>query len=488
MVTQKINNATYKEIYDIHTDSESSSILTLHTPINSFPRAMLGGFFKQYRKFRYRGATIRMRPAARLPADPEQISYEAGELGIDPRDILNPVLFHGYSGESLGTFLNQFNMAGGQKKQQQTAVGGDYTNFVNDGWFGNSVDKASFFEDKSALDWRTSYLHRLYYESLGDNSFRKIRPQGGFRKFLYPLVYELATTTQRLAHNPYSNGANDQTTYDAGLVYGRPQDFTNGASGANNIAIRQGQEIQADAGPTPSEMFTNVSSPPGGVVDDAFGSNANYFLQGMTLPQGYVQSTSSQQSTSRWYIVRKTTPILTSHKRRLGWLDTDSVVVPSSAVEPAFLTSDTSWSGYGFPPTQITDPSWKNYASSTTLPLINMGILIFPRAYKQEFFWRLEITHHFDFCKFRPLHGLISPFDYSTFSSGPVLEWSDWDSYGDQTNPLFPVSSVTSTSSNVKLVDVEGLGYSPEGVGGNFDADPEFDADVLPDEPDGLNN
>lgn len=478
MVTQFIKNATYKEIYDIHTDSESTSILTLHTPINSFPRAMLGGFFKQYRKFRYRGATIRMVPAARLPADPEQISYEAGEMGIDPRDMLNPVLFHGYSGESLGTFLNNFNVAGGQKKQQQVSVGGNYDTFVNDGWFGNSVDKASFFDQANAMDWRSAYLHRLYYESLGDNSFRKIRPQSGFRKFLYPLVYELATTTQRLAHNPFTDTGSDSTTYPAGLVYGRPIDATSANAGANNIGIREGQEVQADAGPTPSETYTNVTTPTAGTVDDPFASSAGYFMDGQTLPVSWVQSNSSSQAQSRWYIVRKTTPILTSHKRRLGWLDTDSVVVPASSVEPSFISSDTSWSGYGYPPNAVMDPTWKNYASATTLPLINMGILIFPKAYKQEFFWRMEITHHFDFSKYRPLHGLISPFDYSTFQSGPILEWSDWDSYGDQTNPLFPVSSLTSTSANVKLVDVEGLGYSPEGVGGNIPVEDEsFDAD-----------
>lgn len=82
-----------------------------------------------------------------------------------------------------------------------------------------------------------------------------------------------------------------------------------------------------------------------------------------------------------------------------------------------------------------------------------MGIAILPKAYKTEMCWRLSIVHHFDFKDFRPMTGLVSPFDNSTMGLTPVLEWSDWDDYGDQ---IFANSSVTSTAKNVELVDVEG--------------------------------
>nr|WCR62172.1 MAG: capsid protein [Smacoviridae sp.] len=439
MVTNYIKNATYKEIYDIHTDTESTSILTLHTPINTMPRQILKGFFDQYRRFKYRGATVTLRPVAKLPADPEQISYGPGDTGIDPRDLMDPVLMRGYSGESLGTFLNTYNVAGPQVKQQQLTAGGSYETFRNDGWFGSSVDKSSFFDQDNAVDWRSSYLEKLYYQSLSDPGFKKIKPQNGFRKFFYPLVYDLVTTTQKLAHNyDDTSPINDQQNANGGLVYGRG--ITSNVA-PTNLGIRDRLEASED-------MTESPLSPSEGT--------GNFPVE-TDLPIQFIQGVSSSQATGRWYYVRKTTPILTSRKKRLGWLDTDSVVVNNSVKEPTFVAGDNTYAGMGLPPLTVRKPNPAD-APATTLPLINMGVLIFPKAHRQEMFWRLEIKHHFDFSKYRPMHGLVSPFDYSTLGGGPILEWSDWDSFGKQS---YPVSSVTSTSKNVELVDVEG--GMPEG-------------------------
>lgn len=444
MVTQYIKNATYKEIYDIHTDTESTSIMTLHTPINTMPREILKGFFDQYRRFKYRGATVSLRPVAKLPADPEQISYGPGDTGIDPRDLMDPVLVRGYSGESLGTFLNNFMVPGNQIKKQQASAGGSYDTFNADGWMGNSVDKSSFFDQDNAVDWRSTYLEKLYYQSLSDPGFKKIKPQNGFRKFFYPLVYDLVTTTQKLAHNIDGTApVTDSATQVGGLVYGR-----NAGSGttvaATNIGVQNRREIMEDE-------TQNTHS----IGGDGVYQGQNKFNEYTELPVGFIEGVSSSEQTNRWYYVRKTTPVLTSRKKRLGWLDTDSVVLPVNAIEPQFLSStgDASYAGMGLPAGGVLNPTANNVESKTTLPLINMGVLIFPKAHRQEMFWRLEIKHHFDFSKYRPMHGLVSPFDYSTIGAGPILEWSDWDSYGKQS---YPVSSVTSTSANVKLVDVEG--------------------------------
>lgn len=444
MVTNYIKNATYKEIYDIHTDTESTSILTLHTPINTMPREMLKGFFDQYRKFKYRGASVSLRPVAKLPADPEQISYDPGEIGIDPRDLMDPVLVRGYSGESLSTFLNTFNVAGSQAKQQQVSVGGNYSALRNDGWFGSSVDKASFFDQDGARDWRSTYLEKLYYQSLSDPGFQKIKPQSGMRRFFYPLVYDLVTTTQRLAHNiDTTSPLSDNATTVGGLVYGR--NVGAGTTVApSTIGVNERRETMEDMNASPSQVESDSSSFDWGKseVDDSF-------------PLSSIQGRSSDQTIGRWYWVRKTSPVLTSRKKRLGWLDTDSVVVPSGRSEPSFVQGDNTYSAFGIPPASVLDPfSGDRVETKTTLPLINMGVMIFPKAHKQEMFWRLEIKHHFDFTKYRPMHGLVSPFDYSTLGGGPILEWSDWDSFGEQS---FPVSSVTSTSNNVKLIDVEGV-------------------------------
>lgn len=443
MVTQYIKNATYKEIYDIHTDTESTSILTIHTPISKMPREMLEGFFKQYRRFRYRGVTLRMRPVARLPADPEQISY-VGETGIDPRDLMDPVLFRGYSGESLGTFLNEFNVPGAQVKRQQAVAGGNYEDFHNDGFFGSSIDKASFFDQDDARDWRSTYLEKLYYQSLGDPGFKKIKPQGGFKKFLYPLTYELVTTTQRLAHNNApTSGLSDYASNPGQLVFGRTDpDVMTGVSISNE---QLAEDVDKISDMTNSNNSNLVSTQ---------GPVSGKFTVATENPMQFAQSGSNTAGNNLWIYYRRTAPILTSKKRRLGFLDTDSVVVPMTTASGQTVTGGGTYADW-FPPATVQDPanaaSMDGVETNTTLPLINMGILIFPKAHKQEMHWRLELTHHFDFAKYRPMHGLVSPFDYSTIGAGPVLEWSDWDHYGEQ---VFPVNSVTSTSKNVEMIDL----------------------------------
>ena len=100
--------ASYQEVYDIMTKDGKVSIFGFHTPTGAAPYRMLSGFFRQFRKYRYAGMSASLIPAAQLPADPLQISYAAGtENYIDPRDLQNPILFHGAHGENLGAALNR---------------------------------------------------------------------------------------------------------------------------------------------------------------------------------------------------------------------------------------------------------------------------------------------------------------------------------------------------------------------------------------------
>lgn len=449
MVTNYIKNATYKEIYDIHTDTESSSILTFHSPVNQFPRRMLKGFFDQYRRFKYRGATVTLRPVAKLPADPEQISYEAGEPGLDPRDMVNPILVRGYCGDSLGTFLNRYMVPGAQGYGYQATAGGTIDSAVGDGFFGNSVDRTSWPHVSGAYDPRNAYLEKLYYQSLGDPHFQKIGAQRGMKRFFYPLVYELATTTQYLAHNPQTAVNNPSTTSlttQAGLV--------NGMSGSNTVNISN--LIENDLANNDFSISSGASRPSSSDVGSTnrFDVNAKLPLQATTRRAGGYTSNST-------VAVRRSSPILTSHKRRLGWLDTDSVVVDSSVTNGASMT--TAEIGVAAFP-DITTAFDSIETVDTTLPLINMGIAILPKAYKHEMYWRLSIVHHFDFKDYRPMCGLVSPFDNATMGLTPILEWNDWDGYGEQ---IYANSSVTSTSKNVELVDIEGL--NPLDMGDNFD-------------------
>lgn len=177
MATQKAY-ASYQEITDLHTESDKVSVIGIHTPQGDTPRKMFGGFFDQFKKFKYLGASVTLVPAARLPVDPLGVSYEAGEPTIDPRDVLNPILFHGCHGNDMGSILNKL-------------YGNPDYEDVND-----SLDILES-QEATQIDGVVGTLQRLYYMALTDNTWRKAHPQKGFKKSgLRPLVYSLASTRQ----------------------------------------------------------------------------------------------------------------------------------------------------------------------------------------------------------------------------------------------------------------------------------------------------
>lgn len=423
MVTNYIKGASYKEIYDLHTDTNSTSILTVHTPITNLPRQMLGGFFKQYRRFKYRGAKVTLRPASTLPADPEQISYAPGDTGIDPRDMLNPILTRGYCGDSLGTFLNAFMTPGRQRIARSPGVGDPVETYDSDGFTGSSVDRTSFIDRLDSGDFRSYYLEKLYYQSLSDPGFRKIRMQRSYSRFFRPLTYELATTVQYLA-KPQAQGIVTQV-----------QDNQPVTSITNQLAMDASREVDADIH-TFVEDYTRDSLNLAPRISAAVNSTGN---------QNYIRAQ------------RITQPVLTSSKRPLGWLDTDTVVNTPASVQDGNLGQfGTSYADYLNVSDTITAmyPATA-YKSETVLPLVNMSVFILPKAYKQEMYYRMTVTHVFDFKDYRPLRGLVSPFDDSAIAGGS-LEWADWD----DAQLVESGPSVTSTSKNFELVDVLGVGQN----------------------------
>ena len=103
--------ASFQEIYDFNTKPGSATIVGVHTPISTRVHQYLHGFFEQFKKFRYSGCSMVVVPVSQLPVDPLQVSYEAGDPGVDPRDIVNPILHRGMHGESLGNTLETlFNL------------------------------------------------------------------------------------------------------------------------------------------------------------------------------------------------------------------------------------------------------------------------------------------------------------------------------------------------------------------------------------------
>lgn len=234
MATQKAF-ASYQEIMDLHTESDTVTAIGIHTPQGDTPRKMFGGFFDQFKKFKYIGASVTLVPAARLPVDPLGVSYEAGEPTIDPRDVLNPILFHGCHGNDMGSILNKLY---GNPTYEDAS---DSTDIL-------------LGSEATQIDDYVGTMQRLYYMALTDNTWRKAHPQKGFRKSgLRPLVYSLASTRQiapgsivtgladaydvmgaRLADNDGSlgiggdpdDGAPSGTGYLTGVNYQSPQFIT----------------------------------------------------------------------------------------------------------------------------------------------------------------------------------------------------------------------------------------------------------------------
>lgn len=181
--------AKYQEIYDLGTQAGKTTILGIHTPDDGNVYNMLSGFFDQFRKYRYKGCTVSMVPAAQLPADPLQVSFEAGALTCDPRDLLNPILFHGCHGEELNEILDTVYYKG--------------------------TSPSSVRE----LQVNTQVSEASYYAALSDPSFRKFGIQQGAKVSLKPMVHPLAVT-QPIEHTEsnYVYGYEDGGNYHTGTV------------------------------------------------------------------------------------------------------------------------------------------------------------------------------------------------------------------------------------------------------------------------------
>lgn len=166
--------ATYQEIYDLNTREGKLSIIGIHTPTTIRPVAKLQGFFAQYKKFRYNGISkIAIQPAAQLPADPLQVSMEAGQT-LDPRDLLNPILFHGAHGTSINAALNVAYRRTGHTFSTTSTERNDVAAIYD------------FSGDEAPV------ARNLYYSALSDPSFTKFSPQQFIQLTdLVPMVHRM---------------------------------------------------------------------------------------------------------------------------------------------------------------------------------------------------------------------------------------------------------------------------------------------------------
>lgn len=359
-MTTQFASASYQEIIDLHTETDKVSVIGIHTPVTETPYSMLQPFFDAFQKYHYDGCSLTMVPAARLPADPSQVSYGAGEPPIDPRDLLNPILWHGCHGESLGSVLNQFYSAGGSSTDLSRKF----------------FDSGEYTEKSTSQLGDIGVFESLYYRALVDKTWLKAHPQRGFRKSgLRPLVYEVSTDRQFV---PGASGSQRPMTPNADVTAGDPSDNSGLYSPVNargTLGTNQNGQIYA-LGALGLQTTTTVDGQP--VVRLPTTVDSSFF---------------------------------TSRLHGLGWLDTRSRVLTGTGG----VTSD-PLTGSDAVDVDIIEDMYSDAEEATKLnylPRLFMGLILMPPAYKvlesiksfiaykTEQYFRIILNHRFSFKKYR---------------------------------------------------------------------------------------
>jgi len=169
-------SAKYQEIYDINTVSNSVSVIGIHTPVGAKPRQMLSGFFTQFRKYKYRGCSVVATPAQRLGLNLAQISTEAGQSTVNPKDVFNPALVRGCHGDNLNAALNSIYKGA----------------FTDEGSSMGLDSHSQSVVPVGSLSWE-----QMYYRMLQDPSFKKFNLASGIKiSKLHPMIYNVAAQHQ----------------------------------------------------------------------------------------------------------------------------------------------------------------------------------------------------------------------------------------------------------------------------------------------------
>lgn len=354
MTTTNFAQASYQEVIDLHTESGTASVLGLHTPTGESPYKLLKGFFQQFRKYKYTGCRFSLVPASRLPADPLQVSFEAGEPTIDPRDMLNPIMFHGCHGNDMGTILNTLYTQG---------AGGMFPRYQSDSMEQNIMGSD---DGVSSPVSAPADVSDLYYSALVDKTWLKAHPQSGMRKSgLRPLVYSLASNTPLVSSTGASGNSGITGGNNTGAVSGNPD-----SSGLGTGAI----------GPT---VGSDISS--------TVTSNPLYVASQPQIPNVYYDESDGFHYQPSWGV--NGVNLFTPRLQRLGWLDTYTKSVGTVAEQDVQKNSN------GTAQNLFSNSTMRRVVSK--LPLVYMGMIMLPPAYKTEQYYRLIIDHQFQFKDFR---------------------------------------------------------------------------------------
>lgn len=166
-MVNNVIHATYTEMYDLNTINGELSMLAIHTPQSGSLKRMFRGFYEQYKKMKVLGCNFKLQCPTKQELTPLDVGVAtAGK--IDPRAIMDPILFKACTGEGMNTLLDQIYNAG------ETL--GNY----------GSVDQHRTTD---------SYQIAAYRSLLADGSFRQAHPQVGMTVMgLKPMVHKVVTT------------------------------------------------------------------------------------------------------------------------------------------------------------------------------------------------------------------------------------------------------------------------------------------------------
>lgn len=241
---------TYTETYDLNTEVDCPTLLGIHSPIGRNPYHFLYPAFAMYTKYKYCGCDVTIVNASHLPVSPEAFAVTGGTSNVDPRDTLNPIMFKGCHGNSLGDVLDSM-----------------YGGLASDVFKKPSLDKEKFAET----------MENFYYTALGDDSWRKSAIQKTLRiRGLHPLVYNLATNLQIMPSNgsdsfdygSYRENSSTNTASSENVPYqnGAPSDGISASAGAYRqpFTLTAGKFLDVTTGQyvnrLPQSMFTNKTT------------------------------------------------------------------------------------------------------------------------------------------------------------------------------------------------------------------------------------
>lgn len=357
-------SATISEIYDLSTDVNKGTVLKIHAPGGNNIKRHLAGFFMQYKQFKYHGCKVTLVPASTLPADPLQLGYEAGEPTIDPRDMVNPILYRWYHGEAMLTDQLTF-----VEKDPINGDGASTAPYQDKDYIGSSVDQQDYFQmvGNPAGAPEYPYSDAIYANCLMDPSFKKAGIQAGFSTFCRPYCYNIVTNQQYLPNRKVGI---------TGVIPGsfEPQD----------------------------------------------GDVHSHFISGKGEPRHSYQTHDEISGQFLEYLKQDSGVLFTNKLQLLGWMDTvtrqfnfDSDVLGNVsngiAVQGGsdFFIGNLNQIGSG-----------GSLSLQTFLPDIQMLYILMSPAYKTRFYFRLILKHYFSFRGFRSCFNVQS---YGSASVNPLI-------------------------------------------------------------------